>query len=89
MANNDFRPLSQFYLNWKLPKISIPWNEWVLASIINKYSEKYYVTYSSKTLTEAHPLIVDNDFDEENIDFSKIKFKKSSDYDVEIVFDFL
>lgn len=89
MSNSDYRPLSQFYLNWKLPKIGIPWNEWVLASIINKYSEKYYVTFSSKTLSEAYPVIVDNEVDEENIDFSKIKFNKSSDYDVEIDFDFL
>ena len=83
MKSASYKPLCSFNLFWKLPKLGVQWNEWVLSSIVNKYSDKYYISFSSKTLTESNPVLVRNDYDEEEIDYSSIKFVKN----FEIEFD--
>ncbi len=40
-----------------LPKINTPWSEWLIYSIINKWSKKYEVAASSNQLRFAVPLI--------------------------------
>jgi sulfatase maturation enzyme AslB (radical SAM superfamily) len=44
-----------------LPKINIEWNEWVIYSIINKWSTKYLVITSNNQLRAAEPLIIKKD----------------------------
>lgn len=58
IGDRNFRPLNEFFDYWLLPKIKVAWNEWLLYSVINKYSEKYNATVSSNTLAEAVPITI-------------------------------
>ncbi len=68
----NYRALNEFFDYWKLPELKIKWNEWLLYSIIGKYSEQFKLAVSSNFLQEAVPILVKSEFDEKNIDFSNI-----------------
>ena len=63
LGDNKYDNLTNFKNYWKLPVIEIAYNEWVLSSLITKYSQKYYVHFTSNILSEASPIIVANGFD--------------------------
>ena len=45
-------------LNYSLlPKISIQWNDWLVYSVINKWSDKYKVMMSSSQFRYSVPII--------------------------------
>lgn len=69
----SYRPLNEFFDYWKLPQLKIPWSEWLLYSIVNKYSSEYSVRVSSNVLAEAVPILVADTFDDSESDFSEIK----------------
>ena len=73
IGDRDFRPLNEFFDYWLLPKLKVAWNEWLLYSVINKYSEQYNATVSSNTFTEAVPILISENFDENAADFSEIQ----------------
>lgn len=50
-------PISDLKVWEKLPSINIPWTEWLIYSVINKWSEKLSVSTSSNVFKEAVPLI--------------------------------
>lgn len=83
IGDRNFRPLNEFFDYWLLPKIKVAWNEWLLYSVINKYSEQYNATVSSNTLAEAVPILISEKFDESTADFSqvqKIETKPQEDF---------
>ncbi len=51
-----------------LPKINTPWSDWLVYSVINKWSTKYEVAASSNQLRQAVPLIAKAGELDENID---------------------
>ena len=58
IEDNQYQALEKFNLYSKLPQLNIEWNEWVLYSIINKYSRNYYARMSSNILDESIPYLV-------------------------------
>ena len=72
LGDLSYRALNEFYDYWKLPKLTIPWNEWLLYSIINKYSEKFSTAVSSNVLSEAIPILTRGDVLEQDMDLSNI-----------------
>lgn len=83
IGDRNFRPLNEFFDYWLLPKLRVAWNEWLLYSVINKYSGQYSVTVSSNTFTEAVPILISEKFDESTADFSqvqKIETKPQEDF---------
>ena len=72
IGNMDYRPLNEFFDYWKLPDLKCKWNEWLLYSVIGKYSSLFKTAVSSNYLQEAVPILVKNSFDEKNIDYSSI-----------------
>lgn len=73
MGENNYRPLNEFFDYWKLPQLKVEWSEWLLYSIINKYSEDFSVRVSSNMLSEAVPILISNTFDDSDADFSTIR----------------
>lgn len=72
LMGQKYAPLSSFSEYWKLPKLNCPWNEWVLYSIVGKYSKLYKTAVSSNYLSDAVPFVVCNDINIADIDFNKI-----------------
>ena len=52
-----------------LPKINVPWNEWLIYSVLNKWSKELEVALSSSQLRQSLPLVAKVG----NLDFSKYK----------------
>lgn len=50
-------PISDLKVWGKLPSINIPWTEWLIYSVVNKWSDKLSVSTSSNVFKEAVPLI--------------------------------
>ena len=73
IGDRDFRPLNEFFDYWLLPKLKVAWSEWLLYSVINKYSAQYNATVSSNTFTEAVPILISENFDENAADFSGVQ----------------
>lgn len=71
LMGQKYAPLSSFREYWKLPKLNYPWNEWVLYSIIGKYSKQYKTAVSSNYLSDAIPFVVCMDMNIVDIDFDK------------------
>lgn len=69
LANKEYRPLIEFFDYWKLPSLKIDWNEWLLYSIINKFSLRFNTAVSSNYLQEAVPILLAEDCLEENFSF--------------------
>lgn len=72
ISNMNYRPLNEFFDYWKLPDLKCKWNEWLLYSVIEKYSSLFKTAVSSNYLQEAVPILVQISFDEKDIDFSTI-----------------
>lgn len=72
IGNMNYRPLNEFFDYWKLPDLKCKWNEWLLYSVIGKYSSLFKTAVSSNYLQEAVPILVQSSFDEKDIDLSTI-----------------
>lgn len=76
----DYRALNEFFDYWKLPTLKIKWNEWVLYSVIGKYSKLYKTAVSSNYLHDAIPIVAKVGYDETKIDVNNIKhYSETSD----------
>ena len=71
MGDADYKVLALFYNYWRLPELKCPWNEWLLYSIIGKYSQRYKVAVSSNYLAEAVPVVLRVDFDDSNLNYEQ------------------
>ena len=85
LREKDYCSLQQFYSYWKLPKINVKWNVWVLYSIIKKFSKKYSTTTSTKKLNEAIPYVYKKSFDLTKIIFGEEDICDVSDFDFDDV----
>lgn len=72
MGKNDYRLLSEFYNFRDLPELNCPWNNWVLYSVVKKYSIDFKVAVTSNYIAEAKPVLVRVDYDVDDIDFSEL-----------------
>lgn len=91
LGEQQYRNLGEFYDYWKLPKLNCLWNEWVLYSLINKYSQKFKGIVSSNYLSEAIPFVARQEVKIEEIDFSsasKISVFDEDATDIEDMLDF-
>ena len=51
------QPISQITCWHRLPRIAVPWTEWLIYSALNKWGQRLTVTTSSNQLRMAVPLI--------------------------------
>lgn len=79
IGDKNYRSLQEFFDYWKLPTLNCAWNEWLLYSIINKYSIIYKTAVSSNYLAEAIPIVAKQDLDESLIDYHNVGKAKSED----------
>lgn len=87
----QYRNIGEFYDYWKLPKLNCAWNQWVLYSLINKYSKKFKGIVSSNSLNEAIPFVARQEVKLEDIDFSnasKIAVFDDEKTDLEDILEF-
>ena len=90
LGDLDYRSLQEFFDYWRLPTLNCAWNEWLLYSIIGKYSTLFKMAVSSNYLNEAVPIIVKQGFDETLIDFEAIgKANPEDDEEKEDLLDML
>lgn len=73
LMGRKYASLRSFQEYWRLPKLNIIWNEWVLYSVIGKYSTCYKAVASSKVLNDAVPFVAEASFNIAEIDFSDIE----------------
>ena len=93
LMGQKYAPLSSFSEYWKLPKLNCPWNEWVLYSIIGKYSKQYKTAVSSNYLSDAIPFVVCMDMNPTDIHFDKSldsleNIKSFDDEELEDILDY-
>ncbi|MCM1440647.1 MAG: hypothetical protein NC131_15830, partial [Roseburia sp.] len=69
MGDKQYKLLSEFYNYRELPDLACLWNTWLLYSVIKKYSNKFKLALTSNYLNEAKPILVQQSFDEADIDF--------------------
>lgn len=80
MGDEDYKVLALFYNYWRLPELKCPWDEWLLYSIIGKYSQRYKVAVSSNYIAEAIPLVLRADFDD-----SELNYDQFANWDANVV----
>lgn len=89
--DSPYKNLCEFFDYWRLPKLNTAWNEWLLYSLINKYSRKFKGVVSSNYLNEAIPFVAKLEVKLEDIDFSNVEKTDTVDEkktDLEDLLDF-
>lgn len=84
----DYKALYLFTSYWELSDIGIKWNEWVLYSIILKYSKQFDVVTTSKIIKNAIPVIIKKDFKLSESIIHKIESRKIENNEFDDFFDF-
>ena len=85
LSGKEYASLQQFYNYWELPTINIKWNDWVLYSIIKKFSKDYFVITSSKKMSDAIPYVYKKTFDPKEIIFDDEEVCDTTDFDFDDV----
>ena len=84
----DYKALYLFTSYWELPDIGIKWNEWVLYSIILKYSKQFDVVTTSKIMKIAIPVIVKKGFKLSESIINEIESRKIENNELDDFLDF-
>lgn len=84
----DYKALYLFTSYWELPDIGIKWNEWVLYSIILKYSKQFDVVTTSKIMKNAIPVIIKKGFKLSESIIHEIESRKIENNELDDVLDF-
>lgn len=67
----DYLPVIDLTCIYKFPKINVEWTEWLIYSLLNKYSKKFNMVTSTKVFKFAVPIIARSEYDISNIVFDE------------------
>ena len=84
----DYKALYLFTSYWELPDIGIKWNEWVLYSIILKYSKQFDVVTTSMIMKNAIPVIIKKGFKLSESIIQEIESRKIENNEFDDFLDF-
>lgn len=84
----DYKALYLFTSYWELPDIGIKWNEWILYSIILKYSKQFDVVTTSKIMKNAIPVIIKKGFKLSESIIHEIESRKIENNELDDFLDF-
>ncbi|MCR4874464.1 MAG: hypothetical protein K5923_01810 [Clostridia bacterium] len=79
LSESDYRCLNEYHYYWELPKIGKTWDQWLLYSIINLYSDLFVIKSMSNKMTET-VLIVARKSYQGPFEVDSIKDNHSTDY---------
>lgn len=79
LGEANFRLLSEFCNYRELPDLKSSLNTWLLYSVIRKYSQKFKLLLTSNFLSEAKPVLVRIDCDEQDFDLELLAKSDTDD----------